>query len=139
MAMKRLEFEGMLNDARLKDPNDADYYNQPERYALARFSYYECYKCKKPYFGGKKECNNVQDQDKPYNPEELVCPVDSASSPDEKHLTNCPKHGGDFIEYNASSAAPSHSGIAGGPRTSVRSATASRTLGNISLRNGKTS
>lgn len=52
--LKRLEFENMKNVERLHDPND-QYYHDEEQYALDRFSYYECFKCKEPYFGGKKE------------------------------------------------------------------------------------
>lgn len=94
-ALKRLEFEGMHNDVRLKDPNDRNYYNQPERYALDSLSYYECFKCKRPYFGGKKNCEDNRDR-ADYNPEELVCPGCAAVGVEG---TLCPTHGTDYIEF----------------------------------------
>lgn len=92
--IKRLKFEGMENDARLKDPDD-HYYGKPEIYALDRFAYYECFKCKQPYFGGKKECEENRDR-AGYNPEELVCPSCSALSLEG---SDCVTHGKDFIEF----------------------------------------
>jgi hypothetical protein len=94
-ALKRLKFEGMENDARLNNPHDQNYYRQPERYALDRFSYYECYNCKHPYFGGKKECEQNQDREQ-YDPKELVCPSCAAEG---QEGTDCPRHGKDFIEF----------------------------------------
>mmetsp|Transcript_23513 Transcript_23513/g.41672 ORF Transcript_23513/g.41672 Transcript_23513/m.41672 type:complete len:608 (-) Transcript_23513:48-1871(-) len=94
-ALKRLDFEGMSNDVRLKDPNDRNYFNQPERYAFDSLSYYECFKCKRPYFGGKKNCEDNRDR-ADYNPEELVCPGCAAVGVEG---TNCPTHGTDYIEF----------------------------------------
>jgi E3 ubiquitin-protein ligase MYCBP2 len=94
-ALKRLEFEGMHNDARLRDPSDRNYFNQPERYALDSLSYYECFKCKVPYFGGKKNCEDNRDR-ADYNPEELVCPGCAAVGVEG---LNCPSHGADYIEF----------------------------------------
>jgi len=93
-ALKRLKFEGMENDSRLTTHGD-HYYNQREKYALDRLSYYECFKCKKPYFGGKKECEQNLDRDH-YDQSELVCPACSAIG---MQGTDCPTHGKDFIEF----------------------------------------
>lgn len=93
-AMKRLKFEGMDGEERLKNPKD-DYYNNPEKYSLDRFSYYVCFKCALPYFGGKKECGENNDQAK-FNPEELVCPSCAAIGMEG---ADCKTHGKDFIEF----------------------------------------
>ena len=93
-ALKRLKFEGMDGEERLKNPTDP-YYNNPEKYSLDRFSYYMCFKCKLPYFGGKKECGENNDQAK-YNPEELVCPSCAAIGVEG---ADCKTHGKDFIEF----------------------------------------
>mmetsp|Transcript_8858 Transcript_8858/g.1264 ORF Transcript_8858/g.1264 Transcript_8858/m.1264 type:complete len:166 (+) Transcript_8858:1299-1796(+) len=85
----------MENDARLNDPNDPNYYQQPEKYAFDRFSYYECYECKGIYFGGKKECEQNLDRDD-YKIEELVCPKCAAVGVEG---ADCPTHGKDFIEF----------------------------------------
>lgn len=94
-ALKRLEFEGMHNDSRLKDPNDRNYFNQPERYAFDSLSYYDCFKCRRPYFGGKKNCEDNRDR-ADYNPEELVCPSCAAVGIEG---TDCQTHGTDYIEF----------------------------------------
>lgn len=46
------------------------FYNKPEEYAMDRFAYYLCNKCKKPYFGGEKQCAVAAPED--FDPEELV-------------------------------------------------------------------
>jgi hypothetical protein len=60
-------------------------------------SYYPCFKCKKPYFGGKKACeggNEAQD----FKAEDLVCPKCAAVG-SGAGIKNCNKHGLDFIEF----------------------------------------
>ena len=54
-SLERLKYENMEKDPRLLNPKDP-FYQKPVEYAIAIFSYYQCYKCKKPYFGGKKSC-----------------------------------------------------------------------------------
>jgi hypothetical protein len=49
--LQRLKFEERLKDEKLNDPK-SNYYNKPLEYSIAIYSYYMCYKCKKPYFGG---------------------------------------------------------------------------------------
>lgn len=51
MAIKRGKHEGIDKDKRMMEP---PYNGKLEPYALARLSYYMCFKCKKPYFGGLK-------------------------------------------------------------------------------------
>lgn len=53
MALERAKFEGIDKEERLRTVGDP-YYNNLEAYAMARLSYYMCFKCKKPYFGGLK-------------------------------------------------------------------------------------
>jgi hypothetical protein len=62
-------------------------------YALAIYAYFECYKCKKPYFGGRKNCAevmNVEDsrENQEYDPKKLICP-ECCPIP----VKNCEKHG----------------------------------------------
>jgi hypothetical protein len=62
---------------------------------MAIYAYFMCFKCQKPYFGGRKNCaevmNNAQNAEG-FNPKELVCPG-CCDIP----IDNCPKHGNDFI------------------------------------------
>lgn len=94
-AMRRLKMEGMDKDERLTKP-DSDYYQQPERYALHSFAFYSCFKCHKPYFGGRRNCDDARNADNT-PPEELVCydcsdmraPACSNSSHKEFWLWKC--------------------------------------------------
>ncbi len=96
-AVDRLKYEGLDKDKRLHDPNDK-FYNKFEEYALTRLSYYMCYKCKKPYFGGLKSCENVNEGQREYEERDLVCGA-CASVNIKGGILNCPQHGRDFIEF----------------------------------------
>jgi hypothetical protein len=90
-SLQRLKHEGRDKDDRLQNVDDP-YYNKPIEYAIAIFSYYECFKCKKPYFGGLKRCEDMMDDDKKsdnFKPEELVC----AGCCEIGLIENCEKHG----------------------------------------------
>ncbi|OUM66207.1 hypothetical protein PIROE2DRAFT_6643 [Piromyces sp. E2] len=104
MALKRLEYENMDKDPRLSDIN-SPWYGKKEEFAMKHLSYYQCYVCKEPYFGGRRECGNgfnMDDDDNPNNkkfdPKDYVCEKDSNLS-GVGGVANCPKHGKDFIEY----------------------------------------
>jgi E3 ubiquitin-protein ligase MYCBP2 len=96
-ALERIKFEGLDKDKRLHDPADK-FYNKPEEYAMTRLCYYMCFKCKKPYFGGLKNCENVNEGAKEFKEEDLVCgaciPTSSAGG-----IMDCAKHGKEFIEF----------------------------------------
>lgn len=65
---------------------------------MAIYSFYMCFSCDKPYFGGLKSCENIRAQanDKQeFKKEELVCASCSAVEP----IADCPKHGKEFIEF----------------------------------------
>lgn len=95
-AMQRLKFMN-LEKAKEIVTEGSPFYNKPEAYALKSFCYYPCFKCKKPYFGGLRECNRVENPDEKFNPEELVCGACSGSVGSGQ--TNCAKHGTDYIEW----------------------------------------
>lgn len=40
---------------------------------MYKLAYYQCFKCKKAYFGGMKDCIAAQQEGQQYKPEELVC------------------------------------------------------------------
>jgi RCR-type E3 ubiquitin transferase len=91
-AVKRLKTVNLDDVKELKDKT-SQYFNNQEKYAMARFCYYPCFKCAKPYFGGMRECNAEQ-RAADFNPSELVC-GSCASSGSEKG--NCAKHGSDYM------------------------------------------
>lgn len=45
-AVMRLQFEGLEKSDQVKDPS-SPYYNNPVKFAMDRYCYYPCYKCKK--------------------------------------------------------------------------------------------
>ena len=55
MALDRLKFEQEDKSEKLKD-KASPYYQKPVEYAMAVYAYFLCFKCKKPYFGGRKSC-----------------------------------------------------------------------------------
>lgn len=71
-AIERAKMQGIDQDARLKNPDDQYFENLP-KYAMARLSYYMCFKCKAPYFGGLKECGNNLENGENFKMEDLVC------------------------------------------------------------------
>lgn len=73
-AIERAKHEGIDKHERLKNPADR-FYGKLEEYAQQKLSYYECYKCKKPYFGGMKDCDAANEEAKEggFDPKELVC------------------------------------------------------------------
>ena len=102
MSLKRLKFEDLDKDKRLTDPN-SKWYNKKLEFALKRLSYYMCYVCKKPYFAGRRECGdgpgvNNEDPNYKFDPKDLVCGKDANLS-GVAGVTECKKHGKDFIEY----------------------------------------
>ena len=96
-AIERLKFEGLNKDKRLHDPNDK-FYNKYEEYALTRLSYYMCFKCKKSYFGGLKNCENINEGQGEYKESDLICGA-CASENVKGGIINCPVHGNVFIEF----------------------------------------
>lgn len=97
MIAERMKFEGLDKDKRLSDPNDT-YYKKPIEYGMDKIRYYMCFKCKRPYFAGLKDCREDEDGGRDHNPQDLICGgcgnLDGVAG-----INNCKKHGKDFIEY----------------------------------------
>ena len=96
LALERAKAEGLDKDKRLKKKND-EYYNNLEKYSMARLSYYTCFKWENPYYGGLKECGNMMEADGNFNPEELVW--GKCSSEGLAGKVDCSKHGKEYIEF----------------------------------------
>lgn len=101
MSLERLKFEGLEKDQQLTDPN-SPFFNKPIDFALKKLSYYMCYECKKPYFAGLRDCRGGPDEDnnpnRQYDAKDLICGA-HANIAGVAGITDCPKHGKDFIEY----------------------------------------
>ena len=68
-----------------------------KKYAMARLSYYTCYECKNPYFGGLKDWGNLLEAEAGFKPEELVCGKCSSKNLDGKITWKVHKE--DYIEF----------------------------------------
>jgi hypothetical protein len=97
MAMQRLTHEGLERDA---DIVSGRFKGDPLGFAMARFAYYECFRCKLPYFGGQAVCAGGpgENEEGQFDPKLLVC-GSCASGGAAGAETNCAVHGNDFIEY----------------------------------------
>eukprot|EP00062_Callorhinchus_milii_P006572 gi/632947251/ref/XP_007888958.1/ PREDICTED: E3 ubiquitin-protein ligase MYCBP2 isoform X6 [Callorhinchus milii] len=93
-ALMRLEYEGLHKSEAITTPG-VRFYNDPTGFAMNRYAYYVCYKCKKAYFGGEARCDAEAGQGDQYDPRELICGACS----DISRAQMCPKHGTDFLEY----------------------------------------
>uniref|UniRef100_T1JCF5 RCR-type E3 ubiquitin transferase n=1 Tax=Strigamia maritima TaxID=126957 RepID=T1JCF5_STRMM len=93
-ALMRLEYEG-LHKAEAITTQGARFYNDPAGFAMERYAYYVCYKCKKAYYGGEVRCDIEAGGGDDYDPTELVC----GGCSDVSRAQMCPKHGTDFLEY----------------------------------------
>ncbi|CAD8118063.1 unnamed protein product [Paramecium sonneborni] len=63
--------------------------------ALEIFAFYQCDKCKKPYFGGKKDCQlELEAEQNRQNLSDLICPSCCG-----QQINGCKTHGTEFLEY----------------------------------------
>ena len=59
LAVNQAEAQGLLEDERLREPEDR-FYGKPREYAMARCAFYECSTCKEAFFGGLVDCEREQ-------------------------------------------------------------------------------
>jgi len=93
-AIQRLKFQNLENAKEIVNEGEI-FYKNPMGYALKRFCYYPCFKCKKPYFGGERACNAELLVNNNFNLSELLCGACSAG--DNKQ--SCLKHGVEYIVW----------------------------------------
>lgn len=58
-AIERAKVEGIDKDKELSDPTN-EYYNDLTKYSLKRMSFYNCFTCNNPYFGGMRACGDQE-------------------------------------------------------------------------------
>ena len=66
-ALMRLEYEG-LSKCDAVVTKGARFFNDPAGFALERYAYYVCFKCKKAYYGGEVQCDADAGIGDEYNP-----------------------------------------------------------------------
>jgi E3 ubiquitin-protein ligase MYCBP2 len=64
-ALMRLDYDGLASTAGKSEEERA-------LFAIAKYAYYTCFRCKKAYFGGDAACD-VARGSADFNPEELIC------------------------------------------------------------------
>jgi hypothetical protein len=92
----RLEYENQMQCDEITSPS-SKFYQKPLDYAMSKYAYYLCCKCKKSYYGGEARCAQAAAVSDDYDPTELVCPA--CSNVSGIAIQVCPKHGTDFLEY----------------------------------------
>lgn len=118
MAHARLAFEGLLKDPAVTMAG-GPYFGKPIEFAMDRFCYYTCAKCKQPYFGGMRQCGpaggdgagpagagdgagagaqapGLEAPAGAGNGDELICPGCQVLPPGAK---SCDKHGKESLEW----------------------------------------
>ena len=91
-ALQRFKYEGLAKHSEVTTKGSR-FYNDHEGFAMHKFAYYQCFKCKKPYFGGDYQCAAAA-VDNDFDPSEMLC---GACSPIQ--AKDCPKHGKDYLEF----------------------------------------
>ena len=84
--------ENVNNDPHVTNPDDGDYYKQPEKFIRDKFAFYVCEKCGAPFYGGLKEC----DQEKPPEAPPGGCFCHKCSHIGQQ---KCPIHGDQAMVY----------------------------------------
>jgi len=92
-AITRMHMEELDKEWK-KDPALQAKYPQSVDYAMHVLAFYMCFKCKKPYFGGKKSCAGAMDEKFKFDPKNLICGGCSGDNIEE-----CKTHGKEYIEH----------------------------------------
>ena len=89
---KLVESEHVKEDPHVVNPDDDDYFNQPEKFVREKFAFYVCQSCGEPFYGGMKACNDEKPPDAPVG--DCLCEKCSKIGASE-----CPKHGREYMVY----------------------------------------
>ena len=99
LAIEKLAIEKRDQDPEFLDPNSF-FHGKADEYALKLYAFYECFKCKDPYFGGMHNCEhemleieqNGEEEKQNVEKEKLTC--------NKCHdVRTCSTHNTDFIEW----------------------------------------
>ena len=80
------------------------YYGKLAEYALHQCTFYECFKCKIPFFGGMQDCAQALESEnaKDKKPENILCQTCSVKERSKElgyGQMMCKKHGNEFIDW----------------------------------------
>ncbi|KAL0480957.1 hypothetical protein AKO1_013623 [Acrasis kona] len=94
----RIGFDWIEEEDEFKDKN-SKFYHDKFAYAMHHLSFYKCYECGKPYYGGAKQCEaNEGQQNVKFDEKELMC---GSCVSKKLQLKNgvCPTHGSEYVEF----------------------------------------
>lgn len=74
------------------------YFGKLAEFAMHNCTFYECFKCKKPYFGGMMDCLQAMQSEDKIKPEDLLCKRCLTLSLDWGKAM-CDKHGNEFVDW----------------------------------------
>ena len=99
LALKNAERQGILNDAAVAE-KDGKFYGKNQKYANKKCSVFLCNECKKPYFGGLRDCEQDMANEEQNNTqkEDLLC-QDCLIKTLGYGETNCETHGAEHIDW----------------------------------------
>ena len=97
MAMDEARATGLHQSERLKDPQDP-YFEDWTALALASCTFYECFVCKEPYFGGMNDCRQAMLEERTTLKKHLRCKQCLSKELGFGDMT-CKKHGDAYIDY----------------------------------------
>jgi len=102
--VKKRAVERLKLDKRDQDPELIEatsyFFNKPEEYGLKLFTFYQCFKCKSPYFGGMHNCEHeMQEMEQPGEEEKIDIDRKNMLCAKCKDLRTCPTHGTEDIEW----------------------------------------
>jgi E3 ubiquitin-protein ligase MYCBP2 len=71
---EQIEVDHLESDPRVTEPS-SEYFENPLKFALDIYNYFKCYRCRMPYYGGRRECDAgaAPNADAP-RAREYVCP-----------------------------------------------------------------
>ena len=95
MAIEVGKRQDLDKDPRLSNPQD-DFYGKFEEFAMFKCSFYMCFRCSKPYFGGLIDCGAANEAN--IKKEDLICGKCSAEMVGAG-VKSCDIHKTDFIDY----------------------------------------
>lgn len=97
MSVKQAKEEGYDRQGRVVTEGDI-YFGDLEGFAMKNCTFYECNKCKKPYFGGMEDCQQAMQSENAMRDEDMLC-KDCAIEALGYGKEICDKHGNEFIDW----------------------------------------
>lgn len=87
----RIKAEHHLYEEDLNNPS-SQYYNDPIKYGMSKFSYYICEECNKPFFAGLKHCTDINTDEVQQNLC-LECQYKNGT------IKECEEHGLEYLQF----------------------------------------